>query len=213
LVKKYIIYLIQNKINNKIYIGYTSKSLETRWKQHYNRAIKTSNNTPFYNAIRKYGKDCWEKKVIFECNEVVFVKQKEVEFISEYKSYFNGYNATLGGDGNNGITMSKESNIKRSLALKGKKKNFSTNLIKKHSEQTLLKLRKPKKDKSKYNTEIFKQNMREKQAKFALERRALSFEQYQQIYKLCNEGITKKKIAELLNISYDLVKKWSCKAW
>ena len=34
--------------------------------------------------------------------------KKEIEFIILYDSYNNGYNSTLGGDGNNGIIMSEE---------------------------------------------------------------------------------------------------------
>lgn len=208
-----IIYLIENKINNKIYIGLTKNTLEKRWKQHFNKALKNDCNTPFYNAIRKYGIDCWNMKVVFECENTEIAKQKEIEYISLYDSYNNGYNATFGGDGNNGILMSKESNLKRSFALKGKPKNYNRMHNKKHSQSTIDKMKKPKKDKINYNTEKFKQIMREKQAKFAFERRALTFEQYQQIQSFCQEGISKKHISQLLNISYDLVKKWSCREW
>jgi len=210
---KHVVYLIQNKINNKMYVGYTKNTLETRWKQHCNRAEKTSSNTPFYNAIRKYGIDCWDKKVIFECFDSNLAKQKEIEFISFYNSFNNGYNATLGGDGNNGIIMTKQSNLKRSFALKGKPKNYNRMHGKKHSIQTINKMKKPKADKTNYNTEYFKQLMKEKQAKFAFERRTLSYEKYLQIHEMCNNNVSKKKIAQLLNISYDIVKKWSCRKW
>ena len=48
----YIVYQHKNKINNKIYIGITSRTPQERWgKQGCN--YKTS--PYFYNAIQKYG--------------------------------------------------------------------------------------------------------------------------------------------------------------
>ena len=47
-------------------------------------------------------------------------KIKERFYINLFDSYNFGYNSTLGGDGNNGIIMSEESNKKRSQALQGK---------------------------------------------------------------------------------------------
>jgi hypothetical protein len=63
----FIVYLIQNRFTNKCYIGYRKHSIEKRWKQ-YCRSSKKEINTPFYNAIKKYGFDCWDKKVLLECN-------------------------------------------------------------------------------------------------------------------------------------------------
>ena len=50
-----IIYKVTNIMNNKIYIGQTIKSLETRKWGHENDAVKKKVNYPFLNAINKYG--------------------------------------------------------------------------------------------------------------------------------------------------------------
>ena len=47
------IYKIINKINNKIYIGKTTQSIEDRFNQHKNKSKKL--NTHLYNAMRTYG--------------------------------------------------------------------------------------------------------------------------------------------------------------
>ena len=47
------IYLIENDINNKKYIGLTTQTIEQRWNQHL-RASKYKNYKLYY-AMRKYG--------------------------------------------------------------------------------------------------------------------------------------------------------------
>ena len=53
------IYKITNLINNKLYIGQTTKSLEWRWLKHQKDSItyKHHLDTKFARAIRKYGVD------------------------------------------------------------------------------------------------------------------------------------------------------------
>jgi group I intron endonuclease len=52
------IYKITNNINNKLYIGQTTESLERRWLRHQRYSIgKNALNTKFSRAIRKYGVD------------------------------------------------------------------------------------------------------------------------------------------------------------
>ena len=48
------IYKITNKINGKIYIGQTAKSIKERFNQH---CLKWSCCTKFKYAINKYGKE------------------------------------------------------------------------------------------------------------------------------------------------------------
>lgn len=50
-----IIYKATNKINGKVYIGQSHKSLEERMRRHKNDSIRQ--DSYFYRAIRKYG---WE---------------------------------------------------------------------------------------------------------------------------------------------------------
>lgn len=96
------IYKITNKINQKIYIGQTSRTIAIRWKDHCSVAYrKTSKdyNLPLYRAIRKYGTE----NFLIEEVDYAFSQEeldlKEIQYIEKYNSYYNGYNASLGGSG------------------------------------------------------------------------------------------------------------------
>jgi len=91
-----IVYLIRNKINKKVYIGQTSKTVEVRWKQH----IKSSKNpkTPIHHAINKYGINCFEIKVlVHSLASIDELNRVEKNLIALYKSVKNGYNCQIGG--------------------------------------------------------------------------------------------------------------------
>ena len=112
-----LVYCIKNIINNKEYIGLTTRALEERWKQHIRESNREGGwewNTPLGNAIKKYGKDSFEVFVLEECSSETEMKQKEIQLIRERKSLAseNGYNLTLGGDGRLGYKLSEETKRK-----------------------------------------------------------------------------------------------------
>jgi group I intron endonuclease len=49
-----MIYLIQNNITQKVYVGQTTRDIETRFKEHCRRS---SNCKKLSNSINKYGKN------------------------------------------------------------------------------------------------------------------------------------------------------------
>ncbi len=203
------IYKIQNIINNKCYIGWTSKSVDFRWKEHKSDAIKIRDNRKFYNAIRKYGVDSWNVIILCEVETKEVALKKEIEYIKIFDSYSNGYNSTLGGDGNNGIIMSEESNIKRSEKLKGVKKPNGFNVGRIHSDETKDKISKSHIGKKKPWVKWSKEQI----SKRAMTQRSLTKEQYDLMNKLRGEGMITKEIAKIINTSNDVVKKWIHKTW
>jgi group I intron endonuclease len=93
------IYQITNKINNKIYVGKTLRTVEERWKEHCQDFNKPRNEKrPLYDAMQKYGIinfsiEPLEEVTVFNINE------KEQYWIELLGSFKYGYNATKGGDG------------------------------------------------------------------------------------------------------------------
>ena len=98
----YCIYMHKNKINGKIYVGMT-KDIEARWsnKGIYYKPQKNKNERPFWNAICKYSWDNFEHIVIEENLSREEACEKEIYYISKYKSTERGigYNVAIGGNG------------------------------------------------------------------------------------------------------------------
>lgn len=93
------IYKITNKVNQKSYIGQTSFTIEKRWLEHINNSTKENvKHRPLYAAMRKYGKNNFFIEMIEECS-IKEVDEREKYWIKYYNTYYDGYNATLGGDG------------------------------------------------------------------------------------------------------------------
>lgn len=91
------IYIIKNFINNKVYIGQTSRNIEVRWKEHLRHYV--SQDQPLYKAMAKYGKENFYIQCIEECSNSI-LNEREKYWINYFDSYNKGYNATLGGQDN-----------------------------------------------------------------------------------------------------------------
>lgn len=132
-MKIFSIYKVTNKINGKIYIGFTSDHLYNRKKVHKNKAFTQNNNIKFHNALKKYGWEAFEWEVICQSLDGDYLlKIMEPYFIQYYNSIQNGYNITKGGEGSYGFKHSDISKKKMSIKRKGKKftKNHKENLSK-----------------------------------------------------------------------------------
>ena len=86
-----IIYKIINDINDKVYIGMTTRDVKVRWKEHLRHSSQLIDK-----AIQDLGKEHFSIEVIEECSEDE-VDSREIYWIEFYDSFNNGYNVTLGG--------------------------------------------------------------------------------------------------------------------
>lgn len=118
------VYKFTNKLNNKSYVG-VSTNPELRYRRHLESA-KNNHDTHFYRAIRKYGIESFEYSII----EKVLLSEmysREKYWISEYDSYHNGYNSTLGGEGGNTYGKRTESQMKETRSKLSEAKRGSRN--------------------------------------------------------------------------------------
>lgn len=205
-----IVYKITNNITSKSYVGYSSTTLEHRVSQHFKSAEKYEGSSrKFYNSIQKHGTNCWTAEVLYEGLTIEEAKQLEIHTIEKFNTYNNGYNSTLGGDGNNGIIMSDESNRKRSVALKGISKDYDRMHGKVHSEETKNKISESHKGMKKPWAKWSDESIRKR----ALTRRTLTEEQFNSIVDMKSKGFSLKDISKKLNIDYGIVKKWHNRKW
>jgi group I intron endonuclease len=104
----YYLYLITNKINEKVYVG-KAKSPKKRWQKHIRPDVRTLKHQAIAKAIRKYGKD----NFIFELVQAVDSEQEAFElekfWIAELRRYsIPNYNLTDGGEGTSGYRHTQE---------------------------------------------------------------------------------------------------------
>lgn len=96
------IYKITNLLNNKSYVGKTTFSLEVRWNKHlqnYNNSNSHCYNYYLYRAMRKYKINNFKIELIEEINNDSLLNEREQYWIKFYDTFKNGYNMTLGGEG------------------------------------------------------------------------------------------------------------------
>lgn len=100
-----VIYLTENLLDGKIYIGSDIKKQGRGDPQYLGSGVLLS------KAIKKYGKENFRKTILFECKSQEELKIQETKFIREYQSFKReiGYNISDGYWG--GDTLSQNPNL------------------------------------------------------------------------------------------------------
>ena len=102
------IYLITNIQNQKVYVGKTIRPLKVRWNEHKRDMYNPEkNHNKLYRAMNKYGVHSFVIQVLEENIPFDILGQKEQEYIKQFNSYYNGYNSTLGGEGESCVDIQK----------------------------------------------------------------------------------------------------------
>lgn len=115
-MKEFIVYMHENKINHKRYIGITCQKPTQRW-----RGGKGYKIGLFKKAIDKYGWDNFNHIVLYEHLTKEEACLKEQELIKQYNTMNNnyGYNLCEGGNLTLGYHHTKNSKLKMSKSKKG----------------------------------------------------------------------------------------------
>jgi group I intron endonuclease len=136
---EYIIYYIENKINKKIYIGYTSKTINKRFDEHIKNA-KNKVNRRLYDAMNHYGYDNFIIKEIEICDDKFTANELEswYIYIFQSKNPDKGYNMTWGGDGGN--TIIEWSDESKQILYKKQQESREKTFLKKYGVKSPTKL-------------------------------------------------------------------------
>ena len=113
----YCVYCHTNKINNKKYIGITSKKPEDRWGFNGSKYVSTPH---FYSAIQKYGWQNFYHEILYDNLTKEEACNIEKELIKKYdtQNKTKGYNILEGGTA---PSMPQEVREKISIAMRGNK--------------------------------------------------------------------------------------------
>jgi len=111
-MRKFYLYKITNKVNQKIYIGMTCRP-ETRFKEH---CSQHSTCTKLRNSIQKHGVVNFQYEVLCIGSEKYILDLEEKAIIA-YNSITDGYNLVLGNPKTGAILLSEEMKAKISVGL------------------------------------------------------------------------------------------------
>lgn len=117
----YSIYLITNLINNKKYIGWTSRDPLNRYKEHQRtNKPKNQDRSLISYALEKYGVDNFSFQILYQTLDLPHSKLMEQHFVSEHDSLTEqwGYNIDKGGNGHKRSASTIEKHRKKILGRK-----------------------------------------------------------------------------------------------
>lgn len=107
-----IIYKLTNKVNGKIYIGKTERTIEERMGEHVRHDYIIVDK-----AIRKYGIESFIVEVVDSADSLDELDKKEQEWIKKCDCLLpKGYNQTFGGSTSKGFQHRDKSKRKMSIS-------------------------------------------------------------------------------------------------
>ena len=137
-----IIYKATSKTSYKSYIGKTTNTLKNRIGEHVRKSKTSKHTNHFHNAIKKYGEDDFVWEVLDNCDDEEVLNILEIKYIKSHNTYSDGYNLSLGGEGQTGYKYSEEHSKNMSVSMKkayseGRKKSVFETM----SDESISKIR------------------------------------------------------------------------
>jgi group I intron endonuclease len=121
----YYIYQIQNKLNDKKYIGFTTQLPTDRWIDHKYYALNSLRKSLLYSAIKKYGTESFLLSVLCQGEDhQAGLTLAEPLLIEVFKPE---YNMTRGGDGLLDPSPEVRDKLRRSAIRRGLGQNQTGN--------------------------------------------------------------------------------------
>lgn len=115
-MKNWCVYMHENAITGKRYIGITGQKPERRWQN--GNGYRSSSR--FFSALKRYGWDNFRHYILYVGLTQAEAEQLEVELIAKYQTQdpAHGYNMAEGGSA---PQVTEATRVKQSLAKRGEK--------------------------------------------------------------------------------------------
>lgn len=147
----YYIYVIENLINGKMYIGQTSDP-DVRKRRHLN-GYETGCHA-LYNAVSKYGKESFDFNLLEQIETIEQANNQEKRWIEALGTMSpNGYNLRYGGDAGGKPSLEtiekiRQANLGRIQSEEEKSKRAASHRGRKNTSETIEKMRLAARNKS-----------------------------------------------------------------
>jgi group I intron endonuclease len=106
----FLVYKITCIPSGRSYIGFTSRTLKQRWRDHCKNRV---NKGTFQYALAKYGREAFRIETIGRSSSATEAIELERRLIAEHRTLVpNGYNMTSGGEMHPGCKLSVETRTK-----------------------------------------------------------------------------------------------------
>lgn len=206
------IYCLKNIVNEKVYIGQTSRGLDVRFQEHKHDSRRGKKGCKkLYAAIRKYGENNFTIEKLHETDSIFEANELEQKYIKDWDSIKSGYNIAEGG--RNSIPT-EETRKLLSISHKGPR-NYMFG--KTHSPEARAKISKAKTGSSGFwKGKNLPDSIKEKISKSRKGKTygdknpgaKLTWDQVDQIrYLFRTTNLTREQVAEQFNISLSAIKR------
>lgn len=119
--KTWSVYIHENTMNGKVYVGITSQKVQNRWRDGKGYSLGYTAKTPFARAIEKYGWDNFRHVIVLtgvSQERANSVEKKLIKFF-DATNRGKGYNLSEGGGSSAGMKRSPEFCKRQSELKKG----------------------------------------------------------------------------------------------
>ena len=100
----FTVYKIKNKLEDKCYIGVTTKTLKERFMNHVYDRNKNTDRIPLRKALCLYKIEDFEIEELEKCDSKQKTNEREKHYIKYFNSIKKGYNIATGGVGGDTLT-------------------------------------------------------------------------------------------------------------
>lgn len=192
------VYMIENVVNSKKYIGKTEDSFKTRFLSHEAKLRDHSHNKKLTEDCDRYGIDSFVFSILEVCNDADAINELEKYYIKLFDTVNCGYNTKRGGDG---FLLPESTKMKMRASSK-------------HRKMTEEMKQKLKASRAGCFTDEVKRKMSEAKINHDHPLKVLNADMVAEIKKMLMNGVTQTDIAKHFGIPFHDVKTVrSRKAW